>query len=181
MIVAARVPAQALASDVIPGLGPALSVLVALGGLAFNIGNVAGAGLGLEALLDIPVKTGAAVSAALAIGLFLSREAGRAMDRFAQAMGVVMIALAGYVAVVSHPPVGEAAARTVFPNARINANKSGRVYVLEVAPTRDGGASLVIKDATPPPPPPPGMTDAERWRAAGMSPDGRPLDLKKLE
>jgi Mn2+/Fe2+ NRAMP family transporter len=88
---------------------------VALGGLAFNIGNVAGAGLGLSALLDVPVKTGATVSAALAIGLFLSREAGRAMDRFAQLMGVVMIVLAGYVAVASHPPLGEAAYRTVLP------------------------------------------------------------------
>jgi hypothetical protein len=32
-----------------------------------------------------------------------------------------------------------------------------------------------------PPPPPPGLTDAERWRAAGLTPDGRPLDPKKLE
>jgi hypothetical protein len=90
--------------------------------------------------------------------------------------------LANYVrqqVTVSHVEI--AAARTVFPNARINGNTSGRVYVLEVAPTREGGASLVIKDATPPPPPPPGLSDAERWRAAGMSPDGRPLDLKKLE
>jgi hypothetical protein len=89
--------------------------------------------------------------------------------------------LANYVrqhVTVSHVEI--AAARTVFPNARINANKSGRVYVLEVAPAQ-AGSRLVIKDATPPPPPPPGLSDAERWRAAGMSPDGRPLDLKKLE
>jgi hypothetical protein len=39
----------------------------------------------------------------------------------------------------------------------------------------------VIKDVTPPPPPPPGLTDAERWRAAGLTPDGHPLDPKKLE
>ena len=115
VLVAARAPAPVVADDVLRGLGAALSVLVALGGLAFNIGNVAGAGLGLSALLDMPVKTGATVSAALAIGLFVSREAGRAMDRFAQLMGVVMIALAGYVAVASHPPLGEAAYRTVLP------------------------------------------------------------------
>jgi Mn2+/Fe2+ NRAMP family transporter len=115
VLIAARAPAQTVADRVLPGLGPALAVLVAAGGLAFNIGNVAGAGLGLDALLGLPVRTGAAVSAALAIGLFLVKEAGRAMDRFAQAMGGVMIVLACYVAVASHPPAGEAALRTVLP------------------------------------------------------------------
>jgi Mn2+/Fe2+ NRAMP family transporter len=115
VLVAARSPAQMVANRVVPGLGHAIAVLVALGGLAFNIGNVAGAGLGLNALLDLEVKAGAAVSAAVAIALFLSREAGRAMDRFAQAMGGVMIVLAGYVAVASHPPVAEAALRTLVP------------------------------------------------------------------
>jgi len=115
VLIAARAPAQTVANRVLPGLGHGLSVLVALGGLAFNIGNVAGAGLGLDALLGTPVKTGAALSAALAIGLFLFREAGRAMDRFAQAMGGVMIVLACWVAVASHPPLGEAALRTVLP------------------------------------------------------------------
>jgi len=115
VLVAARAPAQAIANQVLPGLGHTVSILVALGGFAFNIGNVAGAGLGLDALLGLPVKVGAALSAAIAIALFLSREAGRAMDRFAQIMGGVMIALAGYVAVASHPPLVEAAVRTLLP------------------------------------------------------------------
>lgn len=89
--------------------------------------------------------------------------------------------LANYVreqVVVSHVEIG--AARTVFPMARIKAGPPDRLYQLEVLP--DGAKTrLVIKDVTPPPPPPPGMTDAERWRAAGLTPDGRPLDLKKLE
>jgi Mn2+/Fe2+ NRAMP family transporter len=115
ILVAARAPAQTVANKMLPGLGHFLAVLVALGGLAFNIGNVAGAGLGLDALLGMDVKVGAAVSAALAIALFLSKDAGRAMDRFAQGMGAVMIVLACYVAFASHPPVGEAAVRTVAP------------------------------------------------------------------
>ncbi len=115
VLVAARAPAQTVANRVLPGLGHAVAVLVALGGLAFNIGNVAGCGLGFDALLGLPVKAGATLSAAIAIWIFLSREAGRAMDRFAQAMGVVMILLAGYVAFASHPPLGEAAVRTVLP------------------------------------------------------------------
>jgi len=115
VLVAAREPAQVVANRVLPGLGHAVAVLVALGGLAFNIGNVAGAGLGLDALLGLPVRVGAGASAAVAIWLFLSKEAGKAMDRFTQAMGAVMIVLACYVAFASHPPVGEAALRTVVP------------------------------------------------------------------
>jgi Mn2+/Fe2+ NRAMP family transporter len=116
VLVAARAPAQTVANRVLPGLGHAVSIFVATGGLAFNIGNVAGAGLGLEALLGLPVRAGAALSAALAIALFLAKEAGRAMDRFAQVMGGVMIVLACYVAIASHPPVAEAALRTVLPS-----------------------------------------------------------------
>ncbi len=115
VLVAARAPAQTVANRVLPRLGDVVAVLVAIGGLAFNIGNMAGCGLGLEALLGLPVRAGAAVSAAIAVWLFLSKEAGRAMDRFAQALGAVMIVLAGYVAFASHPPLGEAVVRTVLP------------------------------------------------------------------
>ena len=107
--------AQDVANAVLPGLGHFLAGLVALGGLAFNIGNVAGAGLGISAALNVPVAAGALGSAVVAIAIFLLREAGRAMDRFAQAMGFVMIALTGYVAVASRAPVSEAALRSILP------------------------------------------------------------------
>jgi Mn2+/Fe2+ NRAMP family transporter len=107
--------APELASALVPGLGSVLALLVCAGGLAFNIGNVAGAGLGLNVLFGIPVIAGAVVSAAIAIGIFLVREAGRAMDRFALVMGFVMIALTAYVAVVSNPPIGRAAIHAVAP------------------------------------------------------------------
>lgn len=116
VLVAARAPAQTVANQVLPGLGHAVAILVALGGLAFNIGNVAGAGLGLDALLGLPVAVGGALSAAIAVWLFLSKEAGRAMDRFTQVLGAAMILLACYVAVASHPPIAQAALRTVLPD-----------------------------------------------------------------
>jgi Mn2+/Fe2+ NRAMP family transporter len=112
--------AQDLANDMTPGLGHVLAVLVACGGLAFNVGNVAGCGLGLNAALGLPVAAGALLSAGVAIVLFVSREAGRAMDRFAQLLGVLMIVLSIYVAVASGPPVAEAALRTFAPT-RIDA------------------------------------------------------------
>ena len=116
VVAVAERPAQDVANAVLPGLGHALAALVALGGLAFNIGNVAGAGLGLEVMTGLPVAAGAALSAAIAVGIFLVREAGRAMDRFALAMGFVMIALTIWVAVASAPPLGEAAVRAVVPS-----------------------------------------------------------------
>jgi len=105
-----------VADRVAPGLGKALAAAVALGGLAFNIGNVAGCGLGLQVLLGLPVAAGAALSAAIAISLFLVREAGRAMDRFAQALGFVMIALMLYVTFRATPPLADAALRSVWPS-----------------------------------------------------------------
>ena len=115
VLAVARRRAQDVANAVLPGLGHALAGLVALGGLAFNIGNIAGTGLGLNALAGIDVKVGAAASALVAIGLFLVREAGRAMDRFAQALGAVMIVLTAYVVVTARPPVADAALRTFVP------------------------------------------------------------------
>jgi Mn2+/Fe2+ NRAMP family transporter len=115
VLVAAGKPAPVVANAVLPGLGPVLAVLVAFGGLAFNVGNVAGAGLGLEAMLDVPAPIGASLSAAAAIALFLAPRAGRTMDRFSALLGFVMLALLAYVVVVARPPLAEAALRTVAP------------------------------------------------------------------
>jgi Mn2+/Fe2+ NRAMP family transporter len=105
-----------VADRVAPGLGKGLAGAVALGGLAFNIGNVAGCALGLQVLLGLPVAAGAGLSAAISLALFLVREAGRAMDRFAQALGLLMIALTLYVTFRATPPLAEAALRSVWPN-----------------------------------------------------------------
>lgn len=107
--------AQDLANELLPGLGYLLAFLIVTGGLAFNIGNVAGAGLGIEAMTGISVKIGAVVSAGIAIAIFLFKEAGKAMDSFAKILGFVMIALILYVAFTSHPPLENALKHTFFP------------------------------------------------------------------
>jgi Mn2+/Fe2+ NRAMP family transporter len=107
--------AQELANRVAPGLGWVMAILLATGGLVFNIGNVAGTGLGTDAMLDVDPRLGAPVSALIAIGIFLSRRAGVAMDRLVVALGVVMIALTTYVAVTSGPPVVRALRNVVAP------------------------------------------------------------------
>ena len=115
VIAASGQRAGPVADGVIPGLGTLLTLLVVLGGLAFNVGNVAGAGLGLQVVGGIPVAVGAALSAVLAIALFVVKEAGRAMDRFSLALGFVLIALTLTVALASAPPLGEALVRSVVP------------------------------------------------------------------
>lgn len=107
--------AQDIANAVFPGAGYFLALLIVMGGLAFNIGNVGGAGLGMNILFGLSPEMGAVISGAVAIGVFLFREAGKVMDKFAQVMGFIMIALTVYVAWQASPPVGEAVARTFMP------------------------------------------------------------------
>lgn len=107
--------AQELAEQVAPGLGYLLGALVAFGGLAFNIGNIAGCGLGLQALTGTGLNEAAAISAMLALALFWVKDAGRVMDLLVRGLGFLMLGLTFYVAVAARPPVQEAAWRTIWP------------------------------------------------------------------
>ena len=86
------------------------------GGLVFNIANVGGAGLGVNAMFGLDAKIGGAVSALIAIAVFSIRRAGVALDRIVVVLGAVMILMTAYVAVVSDPPVGAALRNTVLPD-----------------------------------------------------------------
>lgn len=108
--------AQDVANMVLPGLGMVLTVLIVLGGIIFNIGNVAGAGLGMNGFLKVSIVEGAIDSAIIAIGIFLVKEAGQAMDKFAQWLGFLMIGLTLYVAFKSSPPVLLAVQKTFLPD-----------------------------------------------------------------
>ncbi len=107
--------AQDIANMLLPGLGYFLAFLIVIGGLAFNIGNAAGAGLGMNVMFGITPEMGALISGIIAIAIFIIKEAGKAMDRFTQVAGFVMIGLTVYVAVTSQPPLGEAVVRTFVP------------------------------------------------------------------
>ncbi|ATB40895.1 membrane protein [Cystobacter fuscus] len=116
MITVTRMRASDLANAAIPGSGHVLAVLVIFGGLVFNVGNIAGSGLGLNAMLGLDVKWGGLLSALLAIGIFSSKRAGVAVDRLIIVLGVVMVVLTAFVAFVSNPPLGEALRQTVWPD-----------------------------------------------------------------
>jgi Mn2+/Fe2+ NRAMP family transporter len=107
--------AQDIANKIYPGLGYVLAFLIAAGGFVFNIGNIAGCGLGLNVLFGITPEAGAIISCLIALGIFWNNEAGRLMDNIAKLLGLLMIGLTVYVAFKSHPPVGEALYRTIWP------------------------------------------------------------------
>ncbi|HSU26817.1 MAG TPA: NRAMP family divalent metal transporter [Chitinophagaceae bacterium] len=106
---------QDLANKLLPGLGFFLAALIFFGGLIFNIGNLAGCGLGIEVITGLDPKYGALISCVFALGIFWVREAGKVMDLFVKILGVLMIGLTIYVAISSHPPLGQAFYRTVWP------------------------------------------------------------------
>lgn len=107
--------AHELANTVLPGLGWVLAVLLLMGGLVFNIGNIAGTGLGFNALLGLDPRLGAAISVVFALLIFSSKRAGLAMDRVVIVLGALMILLTAYIAVTTAPPVGEALRNSVLP------------------------------------------------------------------
>ena len=107
--------AQDLANKVFPGLGFILAGLIAFGGLVFNIGNIAGCGLGVNVLTGLKPEYGAIISCMIALGIFWYKHAGVLIDQLAKWLGLIMIALTVYIAVSSHPPLGEALLRTIVP------------------------------------------------------------------
>ena len=115
IITVAGQPAQDIANQVFPGLGYFLSFLVFLGGLAFNIGNIAGAGLGLNVLFGISITQGCINSAIIAVAIFIYKEAGIAMDWITKVLGFLMIILTCYIVYKSNPPYAEAAIQTFIP------------------------------------------------------------------
>lgn len=108
--------AQELANKVFPGAGYFLTLLIVVGGLAFNTGNLAGAGLGLNVLTGWDTNTGAVISAGIAILIFVNKQSLKWMDLFAKALGLVMIVLTLYVVFVAAPPLGEAFKKTFVPD-----------------------------------------------------------------
>ena len=106
--------AQDLANRLAPGMGYVLAVLIVLGGLAFNIGNVAGAAMGVQVMVGADLWMGAVLSVIISLFVFWNREAGKTLDLFSKMLGGIMIGLMGYVAMSSAPPM---AGRTTTPRS----------------------------------------------------------------
>lgn len=105
-----------LANTALPFSGHVLAVFIVLGGLAFNIGNIAGGGLGMNAMFGMNPKIGGLITALLAICIFLYKKAGPVVDVVVMILGVVMIGLTVAVAIMTEPPLGNALRQTVLPD-----------------------------------------------------------------
>lgn len=110
---------QDVANKVLPGLGYFVSFMIVLGGLVFNIGNVGGGALGFNTLLGIPTEVGYILAGALAIVVFLLKNAKSAMDTLTKVLGGLMILVIFVVIMIVKPPVGDAIKNTFLPSAGV--------------------------------------------------------------
>ena len=107
--------AQDLSNQLLPGLGYFLSALVILGGFAFNIGNIAGCGLGVNVLTGLSFREGAIISCVIALALFWVREIGKMLDTLTPFLGIIKIVLTLFIAFSAHPPIARAVQHTFLP------------------------------------------------------------------
>ena len=99
--------AQDVANKLLPGLGVVIAILVAIGGLAFNVGNVGGVALGFNAMLGLDQKIGAIIAGCLGILIFVNKNAKTIMDKVATVLAAVILITVLVVAIKSQPPMGE--------------------------------------------------------------------------
>jgi Mn2+/Fe2+ NRAMP family transporter len=115
ILAASELRAQDISNQLLPGLGYVLSALVILGGFAFNIGNIAGCGLGVNVLTGLSFQEGAIISGVIALALFWIREIGKMLDGFTKTLGIIKILLTLFIAFNADPPVAEAMQHTFAP------------------------------------------------------------------
>jgi hypothetical protein len=80
---------------------------------------------------------------------------------------------------VEHARVEIGAARTVFAHAHVKGEPDGTQVRIDII--RDPNDTLLVVANTTPPPVEPGLTEAERWKKAGLSPDGKVVDPAQLQ
>lgn len=107
---------QDVANRVLPGLGHLLTGFIVLGGIAFNIGNIAGAGLALNVIFGVSPLIGSLIAAVATIAIFLVRNASRVMDAVSQLLGLLMLCMVGYAVYSANPPVAAALSHTFAPD-----------------------------------------------------------------
>jgi Mn2+/Fe2+ NRAMP family transporter len=115
ILAASEMRAQDISNKLLPGLGYVLSVLVVLGGFAFNIGNIAGCGLGVNVLTGLSFQEGAIISGGIALVLFWVKEIGKMLDGFTKTLGTIKILLTLFIAFSADPPVVQAIHHTFIP------------------------------------------------------------------
>lgn len=107
--------AQEIANKIFPGLGYFVSLLVAMGGFAFCIGDIGGSILGLNVLFGIKPLWGAIITCILSISIFLSSHAKDMMDKVVKILGSLMVLGMLYIVINSAPPIEKTLMAIVNP------------------------------------------------------------------
>ena len=109
VVTVSKMRAQDVCNKLLPGLGYVIAILVAIGGLAFNVGNVGGVALGFNAMFGLDQTIGAVVAGCLGIIIFINKNAKTIMDKVATLLAAIILITVLVVAVISQPPLGEVA------------------------------------------------------------------------
>ena len=107
VVTVSKMRAQDVANKLLPGLGVIIAILVAIGGLAFNVGNVGGVALGFNAMIGLDQKVGAVVAGCLGLIIFINKNAKTIMDKVATILAAIILITVLVVAIISEPPLGE--------------------------------------------------------------------------
>ena len=107
VVTVSKMRAQDVCNKLLPGLGYVIAILVAIGGLAFNVGNVGGVALGFNAMFGLDQTIGAVVAGCLGIIIFINKNAKTLMDKVATILAAIILITVLVVAVISQPPLGE--------------------------------------------------------------------------
>lgn len=94
---------QDIANRIVPGLGYIIAFIITLGGFAFNIGNVAGAALGLYVLFELPLQWGVLISGLFALLIFVAKSAQNLIDILVKWLGIIMISTVLFVVFKTSP------------------------------------------------------------------------------
>jgi Mn2+/Fe2+ NRAMP family transporter len=106
---------QDIANKVAPGMGYLVGILLALGAVSFNFGNVSGAALGINVLTGIDTSWGALFTGLVGSMLFVIHNASKRIDQMARYLGLFLIVLIAYVAVKNLPPISQVVKAAILP------------------------------------------------------------------
>ncbi|MBK9936207.1 MAG: divalent metal cation transporter [Cytophagaceae bacterium] len=82
---------QTLGNSLVSVLGSVISILVIIGGMVFNIGNIAGTGLGLETIFGLKPLIGAILSVITVLIVFFIEDSQKVLDVFVKILAIVML------------------------------------------------------------------------------------------
>lgn len=119
LVCASGLHGQEIAGKIHPALGHLLSVVIGFGGVIFTIGNIGGGALGFNALTGGPSVIGGIITGAIAVAIFLLKNAMLAMDNISKLIGLATIILIFLIILIIDPPVGTALKDTIMPSAAL--------------------------------------------------------------